>query len=76
MVDLMKTAPADRGRLGVWAKRAGLSEWTLARSISRETGMSFGRWWRQLCVILAVKWLSGGALKDVSVARAGLNWPG
>ncbi len=43
-----------------WAKRAGMSERSLARLIGRETGMSFGRWRQQLCVMLAVKWLSGG----------------
>jgi len=31
------------------------------RLISRETGMSFGRWRQQLGVVLAVKWLAGGA---------------
>ena len=61
IVDLMMGAPADRGTLDVWAKRAGLSERTLARAISRETGMSFGRWRQQLGVMLAVKWLAGGA---------------
>jgi AraC-like DNA-binding protein len=29
--------------------------------ISRETGMSFGRWRQQLGVMLAVQWLAGGA---------------
>jgi AraC-like DNA-binding protein len=33
----------------------------LARLISRETGISFGRWRQQLGVMLAVKWLAGGA---------------
>lgn len=61
MVDLMMAAPADRGTLEVWAKRVGLSERTLLRLISRETGMSFGRWRQQLCVVLAVKWLADGA---------------
>ncbi len=61
IVDLMMASPADRGTLDVWAKRAGLSERTLARLISRETGMSFGRWRQQLGIILAVKWLAGGA---------------
>ncbi|ACK49855.1 transcriptional regulator, AraC family [Methylocella silvestris BL2] len=61
IVDLMMASPADRGTLDVWAKRAGLSERTLARLISRETGMSFGRWRQQLGVILAVKWLASGA---------------
>jgi AraC-like DNA-binding protein len=61
MVDLMMAAPADRGSMEIWARRVGLSERTLARLISRETGMSFGRWRQQLSVMLAVKWLAGGA---------------
>jgi AraC-like DNA-binding protein len=58
---LMMASPADRGTLDVWAKRAGLSARTLARLISRDTGMSFGRWRQQLCVMLAVERLAGGA---------------
>jgi AraC-like DNA-binding protein len=61
MVDLMMAAPSDRGTLHVWAKRAGLSERTLVRLISRETGMSFGRWRQQLAIVLAVQWMAGGA---------------
>src|SRR5262249_20159952 len=61
MADLMMAAPADRSGMQIWARRAGLSERTLARLMSRETGMSFGRWRQQLGVMLAVKWLAGGA---------------
>ncbi len=61
IVDLMMASPADRGTLDAWAKQAGMSERTLARLISRETGMSFGRWRQQLGVMLAVKWLASGA---------------
>jgi len=61
LVDLMMATPSERGTLGGWAKRVGLSERTLVRLISRETGMSFGRWRQQLGVILAVQWLAGGA---------------
>jgi AraC-like DNA-binding protein len=61
IVDEMMAKPADRGTLEIWARRAGMSERTLLRLISRETGMSFGRWRQQLCVVLAVKWLAGGA---------------
>ena len=61
IVDLMINSPADRRTMDVWARRAGLSERTLARLITRETGMSFSRWRRQLGVMLAVKWLAGGA---------------
>ena len=61
MADLMMRAPADRGTLDAWARKAGMSGRTLERLISRQTGMSFGRWRQQLCVILAIKWLAGGA---------------
>ncbi len=61
IVDQMMASPADRGTQDVWAKRAGLSERTLGRLITRETGMTFGRWRQQLNVMLAVKWLASGA---------------
>jgi AraC-like DNA-binding protein len=57
----MMANPADRASIEIWAKRAGMSERTLARSISRETGMSFGRWRQRLGIMLAVKWLAAGA---------------
>jgi AraC-like DNA-binding protein len=60
IIGLMMASPADRGTLDAWAERAGLSARTLERRISRETGMSFGRWRRQLTVMLAVKWLADG----------------
>jgi AraC-like DNA-binding protein len=61
IVDAMMAAPAERGNLDVWARSAGMSKRTLVRLISRETGMSFGRWRQQLGIVLAVKWLAGGA---------------
>jgi AraC-like DNA-binding protein/mannose-6-phosphate isomerase-like protein (cupin superfamily) len=61
IADEMIASPADRGTLGSWSKRAGMSERTLLRLINSETGMSFGRWRRQLGVVLAVKWLAGGS---------------
>lgn len=61
VVDEMMASPADRGSLKIWAQRTGMSERTLERLINRQTGMSFGRWRQQLGVVLAVKWLAGGA---------------
>ncbi|MEN3748433.1 helix-turn-helix transcriptional regulator [Sphingomonas sp. HF-S3] len=61
VAEAMMAAPADRATLTGWAARAGMSERTLERLISRETGMSFGRWRQQLAVVLAVKWLADGA---------------
>jgi len=71
MVELMMASPADRSALDVWAKRAGMSERTLLRIISRETGMSFGRWRQQLSVMLAVRWLGGGASIQEVAANLG-----
>lgn len=61
IADQMIASPAERGTSDIWAKRAGMSECTLARLMSRETGMNLSRWRQQLGVVLAVKWLAGGA---------------
>lgn len=61
VVDEMMASPADRGSLKIWAQRAAMSERSLERLINRQTGMSFGRWRQQLAIVLAVKWLAGGA---------------
>ncbi|MGC1550272.1 MAG: helix-turn-helix transcriptional regulator [Rhodanobacter sp.] len=53
--------PADRGTIQTWARRVGLSERTLARLLTQQTGMSFGRWRQQLHLMLAVKWLGTGS---------------
>ena len=67
----MLEAPSVRGTLQSWAKRAGMSARTLERLIGRETGMSFGRWRQQLGVVLAVKWLAGGASIQTVAADLG-----
>lgn len=61
IIDVIIEAPSDRGTLAQWATRTGMSGRTLERLMSRETGMSFGRWRQQLSIMLAVKWLAGGA---------------
>jgi AraC-like DNA-binding protein len=67
IVDEMMASPANRGTLDTWAKRACLSERTLARLITRQTGMSFGRWRQQLRIVLAVRWLAaGGSIQQVA----------
>lgn len=71
IVAQMIEAPAYRGSMPVWAKRAGMSERTLARLIVRETGMGFSRWRQQLGVMLAVKWLAEGASIQAVAADLG-----
>jgi AraC-like DNA-binding protein len=61
IVEMIMDDPADRGTIQTWARRVGLSERTLARLLTQETGMSFGRWRQQLHLMLAVKWLGTGA---------------
>ncbi|NLR99990.1 AraC family transcriptional regulator [Rhizobium sp. P38BS-XIX] len=68
MIDLMVAEPSDRSTADIWAKRAGLSERSLLRLMTRETGMSFGRWRQQLSVMLAVRWLaSGNSMQQVAI---------
>ena len=76
IVDLMMASPSDRSTLDIWAKRAGMSTRTMERTIHREAGMSFGRWRQQLAVMLAVKWLAGGAsIQHVAGDRGYENAP-
>lgn len=67
IVEMIMDDPADRGTMQTWARRVGLSERTLARLLSQETGMSFGRWRQQLHLMLSVKWLgTGSSVQQVS----------
>lgn len=52
--------PSDRTTIPEWARKVGMSERTLSRLLSKETGMSFGRWRQQLQILLALKRLSEG----------------
>ncbi|KLD66968.1 AraC family transcriptional regulator [Xanthomonas hyacinthi DSM 19077] len=61
LVDRMMATPAHRETLDALATRAGMSARTMERLMRSETGMSLGRWRQQLSVMLAVKWLAGGA---------------
>lgn len=59
--------PSEPGTIDSWAGRMGVSPRTLSRLVSRETGMSFGRWRRQLHLLLALQWMARGAtVQDVA----------
>ncbi|WP_084419777.1 AraC family transcriptional regulator [Henriciella litoralis] len=60
LTDLLIAAPADHATVAEWASRVALSERSLSRLLTEEVGMSFGRWRRQLHVILALRQLSAG----------------
>jgi AraC-like DNA-binding protein len=53
--------PSDRRTLGQWAEHVAVSERTLKRLMVQETGLSFGRWRRQLHLVIALRELAGGA---------------
>lgn len=61
IMEMITENPASRGTTQTWARRVALSERTLARLLTHETGMSFGRWRQQLHLMLAVKWLGNGS---------------
>ncbi|MAU45986.1 MAG: AraC family transcriptional regulator [Yangia sp.] len=60
LTDLLIAAPADHASVAEWASRVALSERSLSRLLSEEVGMSFGRWRRQLHIVLALRRLSAG----------------
>ena len=60
LADMLLSNPTDKAVKGDWATRIGMSERSMSRLLLNEIGMSFGRWRRQLHVILALQRLSKG----------------
>ncbi|KQS47058.1 MULTISPECIES: AraC family transcriptional regulator [unclassified Sphingomonas] len=60
LTDLLIATPADHATVAQWASRIALSERSLSRMLAEEVGMSFGRWRRQLHIVLALRHLSAG----------------
>jgi AraC-like DNA-binding protein len=57
----MMDNPADRATIDDWGRRVAMAPRTLTRALMRETGMSFGRWRRQLHILIALQRLDQGA---------------
>ena len=53
--------PSDRRTVGQWAEHVAVGERSLKRLMVQETGLSFGRWRRQLQLVIALRELAGGA---------------
>ncbi|MGQ2994128.1 AraC family transcriptional regulator [Variovorax sp.] len=67
LVEWIMANPSDPGSIDSWAHRMDIGPRTLSRLVSRETGMSFGRWRRQLHILLALQWMAKGAtVQDVA----------
>lgn len=60
LADMMLADPTDKTSKADWATRIGMSERSMSRLLLQEIGMSFGRWRRQLHVILALQRLTKG----------------
>ncbi|QHF03175.1 MULTISPECIES: helix-turn-helix transcriptional regulator [Pseudomonas syringae group] len=60
LAEMMLADPKDKTSKADWATRIGMSERSMSRLLLHEIGMSFGRWRRQLHVILALQRLTKG----------------
>lgn len=60
LAEMMLADPTDKTSKAAWAPRIGMSERSMSRLLLHEIGMSFGRWRRQLHVILALQRLAKG----------------
>lgn len=60
LAEMMLADPTDKTSKADWATRIGMSERSMSRLLLHEIGMSFGRWRRQLHVILALQRLTRG----------------
>lgn len=60
LAELLLIDPTDKTSKSNWAVRIGMSERSMSRLLMQEVGMSFGRWRRQLHVILALQRLTKG----------------
>lgn len=60
LAEMMLADPTDKTSKAAWATRIGMSERSMSRLLMHEIGMSFGRWRRQLHVILALQRLTTG----------------
>lgn len=60
LAEMLLADPTDKTSKSDWAVRIGMSERSMSRLLMHEIGMSFGRWRRQLHVILALQRLAKG----------------
>ncbi|TWF47550.1 AraC family transcriptional regulator [Neorhizobium alkalisoli] len=60
LADLIALDPSLRSTIEDWSERIGASPRTLTRRFKEETGLSFGKWRRQLQLSLALQWLAEG----------------
>lgn len=68
LIAQLMASPSDKTPAAEWANRIGMSERNMSRQLLRETGMSLGRWRRQLHIVLALRQLRlGDAVQNVAL---------
>lgn len=60
LAEQLLAEPSDKTSMADWACRIGMSERNMSRLLLQEIGLSFGRWRRQLHVILSLQRLTRG----------------
>lgn len=60
LAEMLLANPKDKSSLTGWARRIGMSQRNLTRLLLQEIGLTFGRWRRQLHVILSLQRLAKG----------------
>jgi len=71
----LTAAPSDRRTLAQWAAYVAVSERSLKRLVVQETGLTFGRWRRQLHLVIALRELAGGATVQRVASDLGYESP-
>lgn len=71
IVERLIADPADKATLSEWAQRVGLGQRTLSRLLLEETGMTFGRWRRQLHVLVGIRDLTAGETVQTVASNLG-----
>lgn len=60
LTQMLLADPASKTSMGDWARLIGMSERSMSRLLMQEVGMSFGRWRRQLHIVLSLQRLTRG----------------
>ncbi|MED5611030.1 helix-turn-helix transcriptional regulator [Pseudomonas sp. JH-2] len=60
LAQMLLADPSSKTSMAKWAKCIGMSERSMSRLLMQEVGMSFGRWRRQLHIILSLRRLTNG----------------
>lgn len=67
--------PENRDTISQWAAKLTLSEKSLRRLVSRETGLTFGHWRQQYYLMAAINELGRGLSVDAVAAQLGYKSP-